>query len=152
MKKLNFSIDIHASKEDVWATLWEDATYRQWTSAFMEGSYAVSDWKEGSQILFLDPNGDGMVSRIEKMIPNELMSFKHLGIAKDRKPAPMTEEAKKWSGAMENYRLQQNGETTTLKVDVDISEEHLKMFQEAFPKSMQKVKELAEKKHETAHA
>src|SRR4051794_34232958 len=59
MKKEKFSINIKASAKKVWQVLWSDATYRQWTSAFSEGSYAVSDWKQGSKIQFLSPNGDG---------------------------------------------------------------------------------------------
>ena len=30
MKELQFSIEIKASKENVWATLWEDTTFRHW--------------------------------------------------------------------------------------------------------------------------
>jgi uncharacterized protein YndB with AHSA1/START domain len=40
MQKLNFSTRINASKQKVWNTLWDDETYRLWTSAFAEGSYA----------------------------------------------------------------------------------------------------------------
>jgi len=49
---LHIEIDINATKEKVWDILWNDATYTQWTSIFCEGSHAVSDWKEGSKILF----------------------------------------------------------------------------------------------------
>ena len=42
MEKLHFSVNINASKEKVWQTLWDDTTYRKWTSAFSETSYAVS--------------------------------------------------------------------------------------------------------------
>ena len=65
MENMNFSVDINASKEKVWDALWEDASYRKWTSAFMEGSYAVTDnWKQGTKVLFLDPKGSGMVSMV----------------------------------------------------------------------------------------
>lgn len=67
MEKLDFSIDINAPKEKVWNVLWNDATYPQWTAVFTEGSHAESDWKEGSQILFLDGKGDGLVSKIETL-------------------------------------------------------------------------------------
>lgn len=30
MKELQFSIEIKASKESVWSTLWEDTTFRHW--------------------------------------------------------------------------------------------------------------------------
>jgi len=52
MKQLHFSIDIDSPRERVWEVLWEDATYRDWTSGFSEGSYAVSDWREGSKTMF----------------------------------------------------------------------------------------------------
>ena len=54
MKNMNFDISINAPREKVWEVLWDDASYRKWTSAFSEGSYAVTDnWKKGSKILFL---------------------------------------------------------------------------------------------------
>lgn len=63
MEKLHFSTNINAPREKVWDTLWNDNSYRKWTSAFMEGSYAETDnWKEGSKVLFLSPGGDGMGS------------------------------------------------------------------------------------------
>jgi hypothetical protein len=87
-------------------------TYRSWTSTFSEGSYAVSDWKDGSKILFLSANGDGMFSIIAKQVPNEFMSFKHLGIVKGGEEQPGNKETQKWSGAMENYTLREaNGMT-----------------------------------------
>ena len=62
VKKIQFSIDINAPKEKVWHVLWNDAIYRKWTSVFSEGSKAVSDWKEGSKIHFLNENNYGMYS------------------------------------------------------------------------------------------
>ena len=38
MTKLTFSTTIAAPSELVWRTMLEDATYRNWTSAFQEGS------------------------------------------------------------------------------------------------------------------
>ncbi|MBA2423398.1 MAG: SRPBCC domain-containing protein, partial [Chitinophagales bacterium] len=65
MQKLNFSTSINASKEKVWKTLWDDSSYRKWTGAFQEGSYAETDnWKEGSKVLFLDGKRNGMVSQV----------------------------------------------------------------------------------------
>jgi len=58
---MEFSINIEAPKEKVWNTLWNDQTYREWTSAFAEGSRAETDWKKGSRVLFTDGKGSGMV-------------------------------------------------------------------------------------------
>lgn len=147
MEKVKFSIEIKAPKEKVWEALWEDSNYRYWTSAFTEGSHAKSDWKEGSKILFLDPKGEGMYSTIARKIPNEFMSFKHIGYVKEGKELPVDEETKKWSGATENYTLSEQDGTTTLTVENDVfGEEWENMLKEAFPKALEKVKELAEKR------
>ena len=119
MEKLQFKISIKASKEKIWKVLWEDETYRKWSGAFYEGSYAVSDWNEGGKIHFLGPDGGGMNSVIEKKIPNEYMAFKHLGEMKDFKEVPPNEETEKWAGAMETYRLTQKGDQVEHEVPKD---------------------------------
>ena len=145
MKKLQFSTTILAPKEKVWKVLWKDANYRQWTSAFAEGSYAVSDWKEGSRILFLTPEGNGMYSTIARNIPANFMSFKHLGIVKNGEEQPLDEESRKWSGAYENYALFGQGGSTRLMVEIDVLEENVDYFNKTFPKALEIVKEVAEK-------
>lgn len=142
LTQLQFSIDIKAPRQKVWDVLWDDATYRDWTSAFAEGSYAVSDWQEGSKIRFLDPgSGSGMSAVIERKRPNEFMSFRHMAEIKDGQEQPPAE----WSGAMENYTLKDNGSGTTLTVDLDAPDEFREVFEEKFPKALQRVKTLAEK-------
>ncbi len=148
MQKLKFSTTINAPREKVWATLWNDSSYRVWTSAFMEGSYAKTDnWKEGTKVLFLDPKGSGMVSMIAKNIPNEFMSFKHLGEVKEGVEDTTSEKVKGWSGAMENYTLKEENGKTTLSIEMDITEEFKEMFEKMWPNALQKVKELAEAKN-----
>lgn len=44
MKTLNFLIKIKASKEKVWNVLWDDETYRKWTSTFSEGLILKEDF------------------------------------------------------------------------------------------------------------
>jgi len=139
MKTLKFTETIKASKTKVWETLWNDDTYKQWTAPFMEGSYAESDWKEGSKILFLSPGGNGMFSIIEKKIPNEQMTFKHLGEIKNG-----VEEAKNWEGAKEAYHLEEKNGVTQLDVEMDAVGEFEDYFSKTFPVALNKVKEIAE--------
>ena len=146
MEKLNFSTSINAPKEKVWEVLWDDASYRKWTSAFTEGSYAVTDnWKEGTKVLFLDPKGSGMVSKVAANHPNRYMSFEHLGEVKDGVEDISSEKVKDWAGAKENYTLKETGGKTELEVDMDITDEFKDMFINIWPKALEKVKELAEK-------
>lgn len=144
MEKLQFTTKINAPKEVVWKTLWEDATYRKWTSVFSPTSYADTDWKEGSKVLFLDGKGDGMVSKIETNRPNEFMSFKHLGEVKNGVEDTESDKVKGWAGAMENYTLKEADGLTELLVEMDMNEEYKDMFIGMFPKALEQVKALAE--------
>ncbi len=144
MQKLNFSTSINAPKEKVWKTLWDDSSYPKWTSVFCEGSYADTDWKEGSKVLFLDGKGEGMVSKIETNRPNEFMSFKHLGMVKNGVEDTESEAVKGWAGALENYTLTEVNGTTELTVDMDITEDFQSYFTETFPKALEQVKVLSE--------
>lgn len=145
MKKVTFSIDIKAPKEKVWYSLWDDENYENWTSAFCEGSFTISDWNEGSKIYFLGPGGGGgMSSKISIKKPFDLMSFSHISEIMDFKELALTEETQAWSGSEERYDLTENNGITTVKVTVDIVETHADFFNEAFPKALQKLKEIAE--------
>ena len=111
----------------------------------MEGSYAVTDWKEGSKIHFLSPKGEGMYSVITECKPNELMAFKHLGVVKDFVEQPNDEETKTWSGSMESYSLKEINGGTTLNATLNATEQFQEYFKTTFPKAMALVKDLAEK-------
>ena len=140
MNKLKFPVSIKAPKEKVWEKLWDDKTYRQWTAAFMEGSYAKSDWKEGSKIEFLGSEGNGMFGIIEKLIPNEQMVFKHQGELKNG-----VEEKKDWGEARESYRLEENNGVTELNVELDSPGADLEQyFSDTFPKALTILKKISE--------
>lgn len=145
METLKFKIEIEAPKEKVWKVLWDDETYRQWTTAFCEGTYAISEWEEGGKIHFLSPNGEGMNSIIESKIANEYMAFKHIGELKNFEEMPIDAATKEWSGAMETYRLTQNNSVTELEVNMDCVEKYIDYFKDVFPKAMEAIKTLSEK-------
>ena len=145
MIRKEFEIKIDAPKEKVWNVLWNDATYRQWTAPFSEGSYAETDWKEGSKVKFIGPDGNGMVSIIKKSTPNAYMSIEHQGFLINDVEDTQSDGAKIWQGAMENYTLRDTGGNTELLIESDITEEYLETFEKAWPAALQKVKELSEK-------
>lgn len=145
MQKINQSIEINAPKEKVWDVLLEDKSYREWTTAFHEGSHFKGDWKEGSKILFLAPDGNGMVSKIKIHKPNEIVSIEHLGVVVDGKEIFDHPDFKEWSGLLETYRVEEKNGKTRLYIDQDMSEEHLKSFNEMWEKALRKVKEISER-------
>lgn len=150
MHKLIFSIIINAHKEKVWNTMLEDKTYRIWTEPFNPGSYYKGDWSKGSKILFLGPDPEtgkegGMVSRIAENKLYEFISIEHLGIVKDGVEDTTSEHATKWAPAFENYTFKEKNSTTEVLVDIDINDEYKAVFEDMWPKALQKLKELAEK-------
>lgn len=144
MNQLEFNIEINAKAENVWFVLWNDFNYRKWTSAFNEGSYAISDWKEGSSVHFLAPDGRGMYSKIKTLIPAQQMSFEHFGNIVDFEEQPVGEDSKAWTGGTENYYLTEEDGLTDLKVTVDVIEEYEDYFTEKFPNALQLIKVLSE--------
>ena len=144
MKKLTFEIEINAPADKVWNAMWEEENYKKWTSAYCEGSYAKSSWKQGERIHFLDPNGNGMYSEISTLVPNEKMFFTHIGNIKDFEEQPLDEATKSWTGAQENYSVISNGTTSKVIVTLDIVDEYANFFLESFPKGLATIKEIAE--------
>jgi len=145
MQKINFKIKITAPKERVWKILWNDETYKVWTSAFSEGSYARTDnWKEGSKVLFLDPKGNGMVSIIVANRPNEFMSFRHIGFVQNGVEDISSDQVKAWAGALEDYSLHEEDGVTTLFIEMDTAEDYKDYFLKTWPLAIEKIKELAE--------
>jgi hypothetical protein len=150
MNKLHFSIVINATKEKTWNTMLDDKTYRVWTEAFTPGSHYVGDWSQGSKMLFLgpDPNTSkmgGMVSRIKENRRHQFISIEHLGMVQDGKEDTTSEAVKGWAGALENYTFKEKNGKTEVLVDIDINDEYTEMFQDMWPKALQKLKEIAEK-------
>lgn len=145
MLKISFSKKTHAPSTKVWEVLWTDSTYRKWTSVFHVGSYAVSEWKEGSEILFLTPNGDGMYSKIVSKIPNKFMSFQHIGNVKNLVKQPLNAESEAWTGSFENYTLTEKDGVTEIQVELDADNSFVDFFKDIFPKALDIVKELSEK-------
>jgi uncharacterized protein YndB with AHSA1/START domain len=155
MQKLHYSIVINAPKEKVWDTMLNDETYRKWTDVFSPGSHYVGDWNQGSKIHFLGPDEkgvmSGMVSRIKENRKYEFISIEHLGVVADGKEDTTSESVKAWAGGRENYTFRENSSekpermvTTEVLVDLDSPEEFKDMFEDIWPKALQKLKELAE--------
>ncbi|MEN6420273.1 MAG: hypothetical protein ABFC73_15260 [Clostridiaceae bacterium] len=143
MKELQFTIEISASKERVWATLWEDSTFRDWADFIDEGTYMQGVLKQGNEIQFISAvNGYGVTDLIEKLIPNEFISFRHRA---DTKESGRLERENEWTGGKESYSLAEKNDVTALTVKSDIPEELEETFLVSFPKALERIKALAEK-------
>lgn len=151
MEKLTFTTIINAPKEKVWHTMLDDATYREWTKPFNEGSRYEGTWETGSEMRFIgvDDNGKeagGMYSKIRETRPNEFVSIEHLGLITETGEVDTTSEAvKKWAPAFENYTFNDVEDGTEVLVEIDVADEWKEMFNDMWPKALAKLKEIAEK-------
>jgi uncharacterized protein YndB with AHSA1/START domain len=150
MEKLHYSITINVPKEKVWHTMLDLETYKQWTGPFYPGSYFEGGWEKGSDIKFVaetDGKVGGLYGRIVENKPYEYVSIEYIGQIVDGEVDTQSEDARTWIGAHENYRFTEiNGATT---VDIELigtqnGNELAGMFDDMWPKSLQKLKELAE--------
>ena len=142
MKEIQFSIEINASKERVWATLWDDLTFRDWASIIDEGTYIKGEMKEGNEIQFISSiNGYGVTSLIEKLKPNEFILFRH---SADTKESGQQEREKEWTGGTESYFLTEKNGVTTLLVKTEVPQELEELFKDRIPQAQERIKILAE--------
>ncbi len=142
MKEMQFSIDINASKEKVWTTLWGDITFRDWASIIDEGTYIKGVMEEGNVIQFISSvSGYGVTSLIEKLIPNEFILFRHSADTKER---GQQEREKEWTGGIESYSLTEKHGVTTLIVKTDIPQEQEETFRIRLPRALDRIKILTE--------
>ncbi len=142
MKELQFSIEINASKERVWSTLWEDVTFRDWASIIDEGTYMKGEMKEGNEIQFISSvSGYGVTDWIEKLIPKEFVLFYH---GADTKESGQQERDKEWTGGKESYSLTDIDGRTKLLVKTEVPPELEETFYNVFPKALERIKFLAE--------
>ena len=139
---LTFSERINAPRPVVWNVLTEDALFRKWTSAFCEGSHFVGDWTENSEMRFLDPGGEGMISAVAVNEPHARLHVKHIGTVSDGKENRDIKDA--WGEGRENYDLAEDGEGTVLRVEMDAPEEHFYFFRASWPKALDEIKKLSE--------
>ena len=142
MKKMQFSIEIHTSREKVWDTLWRDETFREWANLIDAGTYMVGDLKEGGEIQFISANGYGVTSLVEKLTPGEFLLLRHQADTQDE---GWREREKEWTGGEETYTLVDNDDATVFSVAFDVPPEQEEYFQTNYPKAMQQIKLLAEK-------
>ena len=151
MKKLQYKKNINAPAEKVYNVMLgmdNIETYEQWTAAFNPTSTYEGSWEKGSKIHFIgtDENGKrgGMVSEIADNVPYRFVSIRHYGILDGETEITEGAEVEKWAGGFENYSFEENDGVTTVTVDVDVTEEYTDFFNTAFPKALDKLKELAE--------
>jgi uncharacterized protein YndB with AHSA1/START domain len=143
-KTISKAIEIKAPAETVWHVLFDPATYPEWTSAFMPGGTAETDWRTGSQARFTGPDGNGVLAVVSESNPPRLLSMTYLGIISAGEPDTTSEEARLFKDCKEIYRLNEDDGVTRLEIAADMPEKYYTDMTDAWDQALQSVKRLAE--------
>lgn len=146
--RLQFSVDIRASRERIWHALTAQESFRDWCTAFHPGSYFEGDWSEGSEMRFLGPMPDGtvngMVTRVVEHRPGEFIRCEHFGVIERGNLVLEGPEFDEWIPASESYTVTGGPDVFTLSVETEVPDSHLEHFTQQWPEALQRVKKLAE--------
>jgi uncharacterized protein YndB with AHSA1/START domain len=152
MKKLEYKTEIAAKRDKVWKTMLELDTYREWTNVAWPGSTYKGNWKQGEDIRFIGGEGMGgtMANLVEVRQP-EYIKAKHIAMLKaDGSEDRTSEQAKGWVGTTEEYTFTEKNGKTEVKVVMNTTPEWESMFNDGWPKALNKLKEICERKAVTA--
>lgn len=149
MKKLTQSIEIAATREQVWDAIVTNEKYRRWTATFNPTSHFEGSWNTGDTIRFIGINDkgekEGMLSTIHTSRFPEYISILHRGIITNGVDDTTSEAVQKWAPAFENYILTSiNDQTTKFTVEMDSPEEYFDYFNEVYPKALLVLKQVCE--------
>ena len=146
MKKLTYKTTINAARNKVWDTMLQPETYKEWAGAAWPDSNYEGEWKAGTNIRFIGPDGSGTLASLLEVRKPEFISAKHIAVllpggVEDRE----SKAAQDWLGIMENYTFKEKDGSTELIVDIETSPSWTKMFDEGWPSALKKLKEICER-------
>lgn len=142
-KTLHFSQHIEAPRATVWRLMLDDAAYRDWTSAFCEGSYYEGSWEQGGELRFLSPDGQGILSRVVERQEGSLIRLRHQ--AEIENFQVKADEASDWKDAAEDYELHDEATGTHLEISSSVPDSYESMMREMWPKGLLRLKALCER-------
>ena len=149
METIRFAIQINAPVQKVWQVMLDHPTYEEWAGEFNAGSTYVGNWDKGSAIRFIALNDEGkeegMLSRIKENKGSQYISIEHYGVILNGIEDTSSEEVRNWAPSLENYTFSEQDGKTNLAVDMEVTEEYKSMFEEMWPRALNKLKEICER-------
>ena len=145
IKPIKKSIEINASAEKVWNSLFTTESYKVWAAPFSSGSTVRTDWNEGSEVVFVDDTNSGLAGRITKSTKPTFLCIKYDAEVKEGKIDAESEMSQQVKGTEETYTLTESHGVTKLDISLAMDEIYFDMMSAMWDKALMLVKELAEK-------
>lgn len=144
MTTLEFKINIANTKKNVWETMLNPDTYQEWVNAAWPASFYEGTWAEGEEIKFIGANQSGTIALIEKCKPHDIILANHVAVLDKGVEIRDAAKAHDWIGTTEKYTFEGNAGNTTLHITIETHPTYEKMFADAWPISLNKLKEMCE--------
>ena len=144
MRTIKNTVFVNAPKEKVWQVLFDDQYNRSWYAEFSEGTYAETDWKTGSKVIFKDQGENGLIGTIVISNLYELLAIEYTGILIAGKENYDSPDALAMKGGKETYQLTEKDGGTTLMASGDMGEEYYDFMSEAWQRALKKIISIAE--------
>ncbi|HYE54312.1 MAG TPA: SRPBCC domain-containing protein [Chitinophagaceae bacterium] len=145
MITLEYSISIESPKEHVWNTMLQPETYKQWVAKSWPSSFYEGEWKEGSEVRFIGPDGSGTLAFIKEMKPFDYMLAEHIAVLeKGGVINKDSDVAKGWIGSTESYTFTGSNGTTHLLVKIETNPGWKSMFDEGWAIALPELKRICE--------
>lgn len=144
-KELEFKTEINAPSKKVWEIMIDPETYKQWTHVSWPDSFYKGEWAKGSDIAFIGPDSSGTLATLTEFEPYHAIVAKHVAILlSGGKEDRTSEDAKKWIGTTESYYFDEKNGKTNLTIKMKVTPEWEQMFNDGWPKALEKLKEISE--------
>ncbi len=145
MKTLTYHINIQAPVQQVWNTMLQPDTYKQWVAVSWPGSFYKGNWEKDARIRFISDDGSGTLAHIKEITPYKTINAEHIAVLHPGGIEDSNSDlAKGWIGITEQYRFEQHNNETVLQVDITTNPAWENMFNQGWPGALQKLKELCE--------
>ncbi|MDJ0782679.1 MAG: SRPBCC domain-containing protein [Desulfosarcinaceae bacterium] len=145
LQTLRYSIRIDAARSHVWDTMLAPDTYAQWVSAFSPDSRLEGTWEQGATVRFVDPNMGGTEAVLDVVDPHRCIRARHVAMVTQAGEVDTTSEAaRQWIGTTETYLLSEAEGVTQLTIEMATHSAFVEMFDECWPKALEKIKALCE--------
>jgi uncharacterized protein YndB with AHSA1/START domain len=146
MEQLEYSIEIEATREQVWDSMLQPTTYREWVNASWPDSFYEGKWVEGTTIRFISAGGGGTAAVVKELKQFHSIELKHVAmINPDGSEDTTSDSAKGWIGTLERYTFHEKDGKTTVNVTMETTPEWIDMFEEGWPAALEKLKEVCER-------
>ncbi len=117
--------------EEAWQLIVDRNKYEKWANAFHEGSTYTGDMGLNETVNFVDPEGNGLVSKVVVFEPEKEIRFAFLGEINDGKYVEVAE----FADMLEHYIFEPVGNQTKMLVDVAMDDRYYDMMNEMWDKA-----------------